>query len=371
MEQLIFRPRLHSFDTPEAFADAFELGENDLVLTLRSVFEGRFDLKKHPVQTIFLGDYGKGEPTDRVVNEVIRETAKHRYRRIIGIGGGSVLDTAKVLAVSGGRDTDTLYDSGEPLSRTVSLVLVPTTCGTGSEVTNIAIMTREKLGTKMGLTGEATYADDAVLIPTLLKSIPFSVFATSSIDALVHAVESALSPNATPFSRTLSYEAMTQILSSYRLLLKKGKEHLPEWTDRFLFASTLAGLAFGTAGCAAVHAMSYPLSGVYHVAHGESNYAMFTGVLKMYQKIKSDGEIAELNNRLAVLLDCRTDAVYDELEALLNQLLPKKALHEYGVKEEELPLFAENVIQTQQRLMKNSFVPLDSEKVLEIYRSLY
>ena len=371
MEQLIFRPKLYRFDTCAEFAEAFALGKDDLVLTLHSVFTPYFDTEKTPVQTLFLDDYGKGEPTDDVVNAVIQKAAALTYTRLVAIGGGSVLDTAKVIAVSEGRHTDALYENRETLKKSVPLVLVPTTCGTGSEVTNIAIMTRQKLGVKMGLTSEATYGDYAVLIPELLKSIPFSVFATSSIDALVHAVESYLSPNATPYTRILSKEAICRIITGYQQLLQAGKEHLPEFTDQFLFSSNIAGLAFGTAGCAAVHAMSYPLSGVYHVAHGESNYAMFTGVLKKYMQIQSDGAIAALNELLSEQLHCEVGAVYDELENLLNRLLPKKALHEYGVKPEELPVFAENVIATQQRLMKNSFVPLNEETVLDIYRNLY
>ena len=244
MEQLIFRPKLYRFDTCAEFAEAFALGKDDLVLTLHSVFTPYFDPKKTPVQTLFLDDYGKGEPTDDMVNAVIQKAAALNYRRLVAIGGGSVLDTAKVLAVSGGRDTDTLYDNKDSLTREVSLILVPTTCGTGSEVTNIAIMTRQKLGVKMGLTCEATYGDTAVLIPELLKSIPFSVFATSSIDALVHAVESYLSPNATPYTRILSKESICRILDGYQQLLKAGKEHLPEFTDQFLFAANIAGLAF-------------------------------------------------------------------------------------------------------------------------------
>lgn len=98
----------------------------------------------------------------------------------------------------------------------------------------------------------------------------------------------------------------------------------------FLLASTWAGIAFSVPGCAAVHAMSYPLGANYH---GESNYAMFTGVMKHYMTIKSDGEIARLNAFIAGILGCDADCVYDELEKLLNVILPKKALHEYGVKQ--------------------------------------
>ena len=84
-------------------------------------------------------------------------------------------------------------------------------------------------------------------------------------------------------------------------------------------AANYAGIAFGNAGCAAVHALSYPLGAKYHVAHGESNYAMFTGVLNNYMEIKSDGEIARLNEFMARILGCDVDVVYEELEKLLNE----------------------------------------------------
>ena len=86
----------------------------------------------------------------------------------------------------------------------------------------------------------------------------------------------------------------------------------------FLKASNYAGIAFGNAGCAAVHAMAYPLGANYHVPHGESNYALFTGVMKNYMEIRSDGEIASLNRFIADILECDVNEVYDELEKLLN-----------------------------------------------------
>ena len=141
--------------------------------------------------------------------------------------------------------------------------------------------------------------------------------------------------------------------------------------NAFLLASNYAGLAFGTAGCAAVHALSYPLGGAYHVPHGESNYAMFTGVLKNYMEIRQDGEIAVMNDFLANLLGCSADEVYERLEDLLNQILPKKPLRAYGVAREELKDFARSVMETQGRLMGNNFVPLDADRVLKIYEELY
>ena len=107
------------------------------------------------------------------------------------------------------------------------------------------------------------------------------------------------------------------------------------------------------------------------MAHGESNYAMFTGVLKNYLELRQDGEIAVMNEFLARLLGCGTQAVYDRLEELLNQLLPKRSLHEYGVTRQDLRDFTHSVITGQVRLMDNSFVPLDETRVLKIYTELF
>jgi len=184
-------------------------------------------------------------------------------------------------------------------------------------------------------------------------------------------VESALSPLATPYTKLFSYKAVDMIVESYQKLIKQGREILPELLEDFLVASNFAGLAFGTAGCAAVHALSYPLGGAYHVPHGESNYALFTGVLKNYMEIKSDGEIAILNAKLASLLGCDIENVYDKLEELLNQVLPKKPLHAYGVTEEDLDAFSDSVMATQGRLMAKNFTPLDRERVYKIYKELW
>lgn len=98
---------------------------------------------------------------------------------------------------------------------------------------------------------------------------------------------------------------------------------------------------------------------------------MFTGVLLAYMEIKKDGEIAVLNQFLADLLGCDAADVYDRLEELLNQILPKKALHEYGMKPEDIGKFTESVMTTQGRLMSNNFVPLNAEQVKKVYAKLY
>lgn len=370
MKQLILKPELHKFQTCKEFAKEFELGEDDLILTNEYIFNPYFKELNLPVKTIFQEKFGAGEPTDIMVDAIINEAAKHTFKRIIAIGGGTIIDIAKVLAVTNGESVDKLYDKKNELKKHHELIIIPTTCGTGSEVTNISIINRTRLGVKMGLTSPEMFAEKAVLIPELLKSLPFKVFATSSIDALVHSVESSLSPKATDYSKLFGYKAIEMIITSYQRLVKEGKEILPDLMDTFLTASNFAGIAFETAGCAAVHALSYPLGAKYHVPHGESNYAVFTGVLKNYMEIKQDGEIATMNKFLANLLHCDVKVVYEELENLLNSVLQKKPLREYGVTEKDAEDFAESVMKTQGRLMANNFVVLDYDRVLKIYKEL-
>ncbi|MEG1362119.1 MAG: 4-hydroxybutyrate dehydrogenase, partial [Lachnospiraceae bacterium] len=336
MLEVILKSQISYFDTCAEFAKEFNLGSDDLVLTNEYIFTPCFGKLNLPVHTIFQEKYGMGEPTDIMVDEILADAAKTNCKRIIAIGGGTVIDIAKVMAVSAGEALDSLYAAPEKIEKKRQLVIIPTTCGTGSEVTNIAIINRTRLGTKMGLVSPHMYADDAVLIPELLQGLPFGVFATSSIDALIHAVESSLSPKATPFTKLYGYKAIEMIIKGYQKIVAQGKDARLPMMKEFLTASTFAGIAFGTAGCAAVHATSYPLGGTYHVAHGESNYAMFTGVLKAYMEIKQDGEIAVMNQYLADLLECGTDVVYDKMDELLSQILPKKPLHEYGVTKEDL-----------------------------------
>ena len=371
MKEIILKSQISYYDTCKEFASEFHLGNGDLILTNEYIYKPYFGTLGLNVHTIFQEEYGTGEPTDIMVDAILEAAAKTDCRRIIAIGGGTVIDIAKVMAVSAGDPLDSLYAEPEKIQKKRELVILPTTCGTGSEVTNISIINRTRLGTKVGLVSPHMYADEAVLVPELLNGLPFAVFATSSIDALVHAVESSLSPKATPFTKLFGYKAIEMIIRGYQKIAAEGIDaRLPLMKD-FLIASNYAGIAFGTAGCAAVHATSYPLGGTYHVAHGESNYAMFTGVLKNYMEIRQDGEIAVMNQFLGSLLGCQNDVVYDKLDELLGTILPKKTLRQYGVKQEELAVFTKSVMERQGRLMANNFVPLDADRVLKIYQELY
>ena len=370
MKQLAVKPEIHKFETAKEFAAAFKLGKDDLVITNEYIYKPFFGALNLLCTTLFQEKYGAGEPSDDMV-EAMYKDVHGNYKRIIAIGGGTVIDISKFFSLKHTSPVLDLYDGKQEIVKDKELIIVPTTCGTGSEVTNIAVLSLNARGTKKGLAHDEMYGDYAVLIPELLKDLPFKFFATSSIDALVHAVESSLSPKATESTKLFGYKAIEMILKGYKEIEKNGHDaRLPLLSD-FLLASNYAGIAFSIAGCAAVHAMSYPVGATFHVAHGESNYAMFTGVLKNYLEIKKDGEIVKLNRFMADILGCDTAHVYDALEKLLNGLLTKKPLHEYGMKKEQIAEFADSVIANQQRLMANNFVFLDRDRLIKIYTELF
>ena len=370
MKQFELKPEICYCNSCEEFCEQLQIGPGDLILTNEYIYAPFFGDRNTGAQVLFQEEFGGGEPSDEMAEAICRKI-QGDPKRIIAIGGGTVLDLAKLFALEKVMPILDLYDKKIDPVKKRKLVLVPTTCGTGSEVTNISILELKSRKTKLGLAHEALYADQAILVPKLLESLPYRVFATSSIDALIHAVESSVSPKATEYTLLFGYRAIHLILQGYRKIQQQGQQVYRELLDDFLMASNFAGCAFSNAGCGAVHAMSYPLSGKYHVAHGEANYALFTGIFKNYMQISKEGRIDRLNNLLATELGCSKEEVYDELESLLSAILTKKSLREYGVTREDLDDFTANVMEKQGRITANNFVPLDADRVHKIYDELY
>lgn len=371
MKQLILKPTIYKYDDCKTFCREFRIGKDDLIITNKSVYNNYLKFNVNEAAVLFRENYGSGEPSDEMVESMYENIKRISYERVIAIGGGSILDIAKLFALKNVSPVIDLYDHKIEIIKEKELVLVPTTCGTGSEVTNISILELKSKNVKLGLATDELYADSAVMIPELLQCLPVEVFVTSSIDAFIHAIESYLSPKATVYTRIFSVNAMEIILNGYKKIAKEGIDARNEILNDFLLASNYSGIAFANAGCAAVHAMSYPLGAIYHVPHGEANYVMFAEIFKVYEKINPDGQIKELNKFLGHLLECTEDKVYEQIEVLLDKLIVKKSLSEYGVNEKELEEFTDNVMEKQERLMANNYVKLDRERVYDIYKSLY
>jgi 4-hydroxybutyrate dehydrogenase len=320
--------------------------------------------QKAPCDTLYQEQYGKGEPSDEMVNAMMKAIEGREYTRIIAIGGGTIIDIAKLFVFGGGLDCEGIYAAGASLPRKRALVIIPTTCGTGSEVTGISIVEFKAKGTKLGLAVPALFANEAVLIPAMLNTMPYEVFAASSIDALIHAVESYVSPKASDFTRALGGRAIKMILTGYQKMA--GKKILPDDMAPFLAASTMAGIAFGNAGCAAVHALSYPIGGGYHIPHGKANYMVFAEVFAAYRSLKAN--LSPLEEVLQDALCCSTSDVWKTLFDLLDTVLTCQALGELGVDESKCAEMADSVIKNQQRLLANNPVELSKEDIKQIYR---
>lgn len=365
MKQLQIVPTIHRYAEFREFAADFALGGKDLILTNSYIWDPVIKKCGLDCQLIFQEEYGTGEPSDVMINGILRDLSGKHFDRIVAVGGGTVIDIAKVIAVSGGEtDVNALFGRTDSLKRSAELIIVPTTCGTGSEVTNISIVNRTALGTKQGLLSEEMYASHAVLIPEFIATLPYSVFAASSIDALIHAVESFLSPLVTDYTEMYSRAAVSLILRAYKKAAE-DKMNIAAYAGDFLTASNYAGIAFGNAGCGTVHAMSYAFGGKYHVAHGESNYQFFVPVLRFYRERQPSGRISLLEEILRRELG-GSDGIRS-LEELLGKIMPRNPMSAYGAVKQDVPEFAQSTVDNQQRLLARSCVKMTVQDIADIY----
>lgn len=372
MQALRVVPKIFYFDTFKEFNEEFKIGKNDLLVTNEWMYTPYVAPLGIDTNVIYQEKYGAGEPSDEMIDAMAKEAKKYEFDRIVAFGGGTIVDICKILALDVPEKSIDLFTGAVVPVKIKKLLVVPTTCGTGSEVTNVAIAELKSLHIKKGIAVDETYADIAVLVPETIKGLPYKFFVTSSVDALIHAIESYLSPKASPFTEMYSLQAIEMIMAGYKEIVAKGPDERFNNLKNFVLASCYAGIAFGNAGVAAVHAISYSIGGAFHVAHGEANYQFFTEVFKMYMRKNPNGKIKQANKIFADILGC-TDGpeVYDELEKFLNKLIVKKPLREYGMVESQIDEFTKSTVANQQRLLTNNYVPFSDEEIREIFANLY
>ena len=361
-------------DTFKEFIEAEQFGPEDFIFTNEFLYNKYIQPLDLKCGVAFLEHYAVGEPTDVTVDRIRADLPKG-IKRMVAIGGGAVMDTAKMLSLHTSHNTTkALFDlspDAEKPTRLFDVYAVPTTCGTGSEVTNACSVELTELHTKRGLNNDLMFVKKAVLIPELLLGLPYKFFATSSIDALIHAVESYLSPKASPISELFSEKAIRMIIAGYLYVAENGREHWVDKVKDFQIASCYAGMAFCSAGCAAVHALSYPLGGGYHIPHGEANQLVFAATFRKYKEKKPVGKINQFEAMIAEILNVPQEEALEKAFALFDTVQPRKPLKEFGISDSEFQGFAEGVMAGQQRLLGNNYVPLTVEDMVEIYQSVY
>ncbi len=369
MFQFQIKPKIKSYDSFAEFAKAENVGPDDLVFT--HGFLHKAYMEGLNAQTMFIEKYGSGEPSDTMIDSILADIAKYDYRRMIAVGGGSVLDISKIISLDGLTNTIAAFDSREEPIRSKGLMMVPTTCGTGCELTGVSVVDFPSRGAKMGKRFENGFADTAVLISEMLRGLPYDIFIYSSVDALVHALEIYVAPTASKYSDIFCIEAIRRILGGYVELIKHGPDRRFEMLDDFMAASNMAGAALGNVLCGAVHAMAMHFGSAHHVPHGESNSRFLMGVFKAYARINPDGKLKDVSRIIGECLDVDSDTAtaFAALDDMLAKLVPRKKLIDYGMKREDAAAYAEKVIATQQRLLVNNYVPLSREDLAGIYES--
>jgi alcohol dehydrogenase class IV len=315
------------------------------------------------------------EPPLAIGEKLVDFTRKHPFDLVIGVGGGSALDLAKLAAVLAKHDgkvadylnltgTKTLDNKGLPK------ILIPTTSGTGSEVTNISVLSLDT--TKDVVTHDYLLADVAIVDPALTISLPSKVTAATGVDALTHAIEAYVSVNANAVTDALALQAIRLISQSIRTAVHNGQDKQAR-TD-MSYGSYLAGLAFFNAGVAGVHALAYPLGGQFHIAHGDSNAVLLPYVMG-YIRQSCEKRMKDILDAMGISSSylSQEEASYkcvDALQQLVQDVNIPSTLQGFNIPASALEQLTEDATK-QTRILARSPMPLEREDIYQIYQAAF
>lgn len=324
--------------------------------------------------TPVLFDEVREDPPEDTVMACAQLARESGVDGLVAVGGGSSMDVAKVCAVllAGEQTLQQLYGVDQVADGRLPLVLVPTTAGTGSEVTPVAVVTTGET-TKAGISSPVLLPDVAVLDADLTLGLPAPVTAMTGVDAMVHAIEAYTSRHKkNPLSDMLAVKALGMLARNIRTAVNDG--HNREARENMLLGACLAGQAFANAPVAAVHALAYPLGGHYHIPHGLSNSLVLPSVLEFNTPVASAlyADLAELvvGEPLTGSDEARADALVGALRSLIDDVALPATLRAANVPESDLEMLAEDAM-LQQRLLVNNPREVSREDALSIYRAAY
>ncbi|MFD1438267.1 iron-containing alcohol dehydrogenase [Acinetobacter terrae] len=317
----------------------------------------------------------QADPPEHIVLEAVQFAKNAKIDIVLGFGGGSSLDVAKVIAILAHPEQQQtlqdLYGVNNVKNPRLPLFLVPTTAGTGSEVTPISIVTTGET-TKTGIVSPVLFADVAILDATFTQNLPAHITAATGIDAMVHAIEAYTSKiKKNPYADMLAKQALRLLNKNLSLVLTDGQNL--EARQNMLVGSMLAGQAFANAPVAAVHALAYPLGGHFHISHGHSNALVLTEVLK-FNAPKAKQLYAELMCWLDPKSTGSTDGLCDLFIDHMQNHLDKSGLilklKDLNVPENKLEQLANDAM-LQTRLLQNNPRELQLQDARKIYEAIY
>ncbi len=312
-------------------------------------------------------DQVEADPSAATVEAAVVAGRAGDVASVVGFGGGSPMDVAKLAAylLGSGDRLDAIYGVGVAGGTRLPLVLVPTTAGTGSDATPVAIVTVGETE-KKGVVAWPLAPDVAVLDPLLTIGLPHHVTAATGIDAMVHAIEAYTSAHTrSPLSDLLAREALRMLFANLPRVLADPADVAPR--EAMLLGSHLAGVAFANAPVGGVHALAYPLGGHFHVPHGASNALMLAPVLRHNLPGAAD-RYAELGAVLG--LGGGADGFIAAMAALVRDAQLPPRLRDWQISHNQLPMLASEAMK-QQRLLVNNPVPIDEQDALTIYQAVW
>ncbi|RJG07619.1 iron-containing alcohol dehydrogenase [Noviherbaspirillum cavernae] len=313
------------------------------------------------------------DPPEAVVLRAVADARKHEIDLVIGLGGGSSMDVAKLIAVLAGSEQDlkSMYGIGNVKGGRLPLVQVPTTAGTGSEVTPISIVTTGAT-TKMGVVSPQLYADLAILDAELTVGLPSKVTAATGIDAMVHAIEAYTTRHKkNPLSDMLARQALMLLVNNLVEVCENGNNLAAR--QAMLLGSMLAGQSFANAPCAAVHALAYPIGGIFHVPHGLSNSLVLPHVLRFNAPDAADlyAELAEIVAPDASgSVEARTQVLIERMEGMAKRVGIETQLRQVGIAESDLDRMADDAM-LQTRLLINNPREVTRDDARAIYAAAW
>lgn len=313
------------------------------------------------------------DPPEEVVRDAARRAREFGAELVIGLGGGSSMDVAKLVAAlcASEQPLEQMYGVNRVEHGRLPLVQIPTTAGTGSEVTPISIVTTGKT-TKSGVVSPRLYADSALLDPELTVGLPPAATAATGIDAMVHAIEAYTSKRLkNPLSDHLACKALQLLTVNLLPACRDGQDLAAR--SAMLLGAMLAGQAFANAPVGGVHALAYPIGGVFHVPHGLSNALVLPHVLRFNAQAAAQ-QYAELGQLVGLE---PVGPVEEQAEAFIAYLvrlardagLPAN-LQAVGIDVGDLAGLAADAMK-QERLLINNPCAIDEASALEIYRRAF